>query len=138
MDRHPELTMQTAIMITISLHVLAGAFWAGSTFAVTRFPDDAFALRLFRPQMGAAVLAVVTGFVLWGLLHQGSFDRPEQLLALGVVAAIAAAAIQGISAGQLRRRLATGDTGRGPLPLQRLPAALLSLTIICMVIARFV
>jgi hypothetical protein len=53
-----------------SLHVLAGVFWAGTTFALARTGVER-AAQLLRPQLGAAVVAVATGALLWFLFHRG-------------------------------------------------------------------
>lgn len=55
--------MQTVLVVTLVLHVLSGVFWAGSTFTLARTGGTG-AEKLFRPQMGAAVVAVLTGAVL--------------------------------------------------------------------------
>ena len=63
--------MQTTLIVALALHVLSGVFWAGSTFVLARTGGDQ-ADRLFRPQMGAAVVAIASGAVLWFLLHRGT------------------------------------------------------------------
>jgi hypothetical protein len=60
----------TAIVLVI-LHVLSGVFWAGTTFALTRLSGDQETV-LFRPQMGAALIAILTGASLW---HHLRADR---------------------------------------------------------------
>jgi hypothetical protein len=117
--------MQILIMVLIGLHILAGVFWAGSTFAVVR-SGGAGADALFRPQMGAAAIAVLAGVGLWGLLHRASDGPMEHTLALGALCAIAAAGVQGA----MRRK--------NPLKGQRIAAGLLAITVICMAIARWV
>ncbi|MEN3375287.1 MAG: hypothetical protein V7604_642, partial [Hyphomicrobiales bacterium] len=59
--------MQAILIVTLVLHVLSGVFWAGSTFALARIGGNQ-ADRFFRPQMGAAAVAIVTGGVLGFLL----------------------------------------------------------------------
>jgi hypothetical protein len=117
--------MQTLLIVLIGLHILAGVFWAGSTFAVVR-AGGAGAEVLFRPQMGAAVITVLAGMGLWGILHRGGMGPMERTLALGALCAIAAAGVQGAT----RRK--------NPLKGQRIAAGLLAITVICMAIARFV
>ena|SRR5262245_2986016 len=70
--------MQITLVVTLVLHVLSGVFWAGTTFASARTGGNQADL-FFRPQMGAAAIAVVTGGILWFLLHRG-----VALLAAGV------------------------------------------------------
>jgi hypothetical protein len=117
--------MQILIIVLIALHILAGVFWAGSTFAIARSGGGVGADALFRPQMGAATVAVLAGMGLWGLLHRASDGPMEHTLAIGAVCAIAAAGFQGA----MRRK--------NPLRGQRIAAALLGITVICMAIARY-
>jgi hypothetical protein len=113
--------MQTTLVFTLVLHVLSGVFWAGSTFTLAR--NGTAAEGLLRPQMGAALIAVITGAILWHLVHSGSLGRTEYILLAGAVAAVVAAGIQGQSRGR-----ASG---------QRRAAALLAITVICMAGARY-
>ena len=117
--------MQTLLIVLIGLHILAGVFWAGTTFAVVR-SGGAGAEALFRPQMGAATITVLAGIGLWGILHRGGMGPMERTLALGALCAIIAAGVQGAT----RRKK--------PLKGQRIAAGLLAVTVICMAIARFV
>jgi hypothetical protein len=117
--------MQILLVVLIALHILAGVFWAGSTFAVVR-SGGAGAEALFRPQMGAATITVLAGMGLWGVLHRGGMGPMEHMLALGALCAIAAAGVQGATR---RKNLLKG---------QRIAAGLLAVTVICMAIARFV
>ena len=55
--------MQVILLVTVALHVLTGVFWAGTTFALAR-TGAVSAASLFRPQMGAAAVAVIAGGVL--------------------------------------------------------------------------
>jgi hypothetical protein len=116
--------MQILIIVLIALHVLAGVFWAGSTFAIARSGGSG-ADALFRPQMGAATVAVLAGMGLWALLHRASDGPMEHTLAVGAVCALAAVGFQGA----MRRK--------NPLAGQRIAAALLGITVICMAIARY-
>ena len=52
--------MQLLFIIALSLHILAATFWAGATFTLARTNGEG-AEKLLRPQMGAAVLAALTG-----------------------------------------------------------------------------
>ena len=63
--------MPVLIVIALSLHLLASIFWAGSTFTLARSGGQG-AEALFRPQMGAATVAVLAGIYLWSQLHAGS------------------------------------------------------------------
>jgi len=132
--------MQTAVILALVLHVLSGVFWAGSTFVLARTGGDQ-ADRLFRPQMGAAAVAVVTGAVLWFLLHRGTPGIQEHLLEIGALSALVAAGVQGLGARAVRAvSLAGADaltsTNRVVLS-QRIAAALLAVTVICMAAARY-
>ena len=133
--------MQITLLVTLVLHILSGVFWAGSTFALAR-TGAATTDQLFRPQMGAAVVAIITGGVLWHLLHPPGFSPAEQVLALGALAAVLAAGAQGALCGPALRRLARADgkDARSQTQMalgQRIAAALLALTVICMAAARY-
>ena len=52
--------MQITLLLSLTLHLLAGVFWAGSTFTLARIAA-ASADRLFWPQIVAAGGAIVTG-----------------------------------------------------------------------------
>jgi hypothetical protein len=133
-----EVIMQIALILIISLHVLSGVFWAGTTFAVAR-SDASLALRLFRPQMGAASLAIITGILLWFYLFRGSAGAAGKTLGVGIAAALAAAAVQGTAARLLRRpqSAAAAASARGLNVAQRFAAGLLGITVVCMAAARF-
>ncbi|PSH62919.1 hypothetical protein CU102_24565 [Phyllobacterium brassicacearum] len=96
--------MQQALMIALSLHILAATFWAGSTFALARTSGSG-GEQLFGPQMGAAAVAVLTGAYLWNVLHEGSFGTMEQWLTVGAACALLALAIQAVVAGGALRKL---------------------------------
>jgi len=117
--------MLALIIILIALHVLAGVFWAGSTFAIVRSGGEG-AAALFGPQMGAATLTVLAGMGLWGILHRGPPGPMEHTLALGALCAVAAAGVQG------------STRKKNPLKGQRIAAGLLFITVVCMAIARYV
>ena len=133
--------MQAILIVTIALHVLAGVFWAGSTFVLAR--TGAYqAKQLFKPQMGAATVAVATGSALWFLLHRGSAGMQEHVLSIGAASALLAAGIQGLSARTLRRPVAAGASAafapdKSVATSQRIAAALLAITAICMAAARY-
>ncbi|QND59728.1 hypothetical protein [Mesorhizobium huakuii] len=135
--------MQYVFIVVIGLHVLAGVFWAGTTVTLARDPEIR-AERFIRPQLGAAVMVFLTGALLWYFFHGAYFGSTEMVLALGILAAFAAAGVLGamVSAPsrrlaganaeietQLRARMATGE---------RIAARLLVVTVLCMAIARMV
>ena len=93
--------MQATLIVTLVLHVLSGVFWAGSTFVLARTGGHQ-ADQFFRQQMGAATLAVLTGALLWFLLHRGPAGIAEHILGVGAVCALLAAGVQGASARALR------------------------------------
>lgn len=116
--------MQIPLILLLSVHILAAIFWAGSTFGLARaggVGSDA----LFRPQMGAAVVVIATGLGLWALVHAGRYALPEKILTVGILATIAAAAVQAL----MRKK---------PAVAQRLAAGLLVVTVVCMAAARYV
>jgi len=115
--------MTIVLMLAIALHVLSGVFWAGTTFALARGPSlDGAALR--KPQLGAAAVAIVSGALLGHLAHPGAFGAAERVLMLGAAAALLAAVIQVFKV-------------RGPAAAQRIAAALLAVSLLCMVLARY-
>jgi hypothetical protein len=117
--------MLLLIIILIGLHILAGVFWAGSTFAIVR-SGGAGAATLFGPQMGAATVTVLAGAALMGILHRGPQGPMEHTLALGAVCAVIAAGFQGAT------------RKKNPLKGQRIAAGLLLIAVLCMAIARYV
>jgi hypothetical protein len=117
--------MQLVLIVLMGLHVLAGVFWAGTTFAVVR-SGGAGVDALFGPQMGAATITVLAGVGLWGILHRAAHGPMEHTLALGALCAIAAAGVQGAT----RRK--------NPMKGQRIAAGLLAIAVLSMAVARFV
>jgi uncharacterized membrane protein len=132
--------MQTALIIALSLHVLAAVFWAGGTFVMARGAADG--RRLARPMMGAALVTLLSGGYLWHALHGAAFGKPETMLAVGIAGALLALLLQAGGGALTRRQMA-----RGALPLeqaqtrmakiQRFAAPLLAVTIVCMAAARY-
>jgi hypothetical protein len=143
-DERRSKMLNSTLLVTQVLHVLSGVFWAGSTLALAR-SRAASAGELFRPQMGAATVTVITGGVLTYLLHfPGSGGLQERILELGALAAVLAAAVQGALCGSALRQLAAaggtnnkGSQGRVILGHQ-IAAGLLALTVTCMAGARYV
>jgi len=133
--------MQLALVIAISVHILAATFWAGSTFALARMAGKG-GEQILVPQLVAAVFAIGAGAYLWHTLHRGSFGTAEQLLAAGAVAAIVALAIQAVAiGGALRRlrRLGGDDTSAQSriAAAQRGAAFLLAIAAVTMAAARY-
>lgn len=134
--------MQVTVIVALILHVVSGVFWAGSTFALARFSADQ-GREFLRPQLGAAAAAIVTGALLWYLLHRGSEGISEHVLATGAIFALIAAGIQ--AATGLTGRVLAGARGlqgaqgsNRTLIGQRLAAGCLLITVICMAAARYV
>jgi hypothetical protein len=117
--------MLVVIMVLIGLHILAGVFWAGSTFTIVRSGGTG-ASTLFGPQMGAATLTILAGAGLWFILHRGPDGPMEHTLGLGALCAVIAAGVQGAT------------HKKNPVKGQRIAAALLAITVICMAIAKYV
>jgi len=133
--------MQYVYIVTLGLHVMASVFWAGTTYTLARDPEIRVE-RFFGPQMGAAAVAMLSGALLWYFFHGAYFGSMEQVLALGIVAALSAAGVLGIMVAPARRKLA-GVNGEDEAALrdrmakgERIAARLLVLTVICMAIAR--
>ena len=134
--------MQAALIIALSLHILSSVFWAGTSFTLAR-TGGASGEQLFRPQMGAAVVAVLTGGYLGHLAHAGAFGTTEQVLALGAIAALVAAGVQGAVGGRAIRNLRSGTVDEAAArsriaTAQRIAAALLAVTAVCMGASRYV
>jgi uncharacterized membrane protein len=133
--------MQIALVVALSLHVLSSVFWAGSSFTLAR-TGGAGGEQLFRSQMGAAVVAILTGGYLGHLVHAGAFGTAEQVLAAGAVAALIAAGVQATIGGRAIRALHAGKVGETGArsriaTAQRVAAALLAVTAVCMAAARY-
>jgi uncharacterized membrane protein len=133
--------MQIALIIALSLHILSSVFWAGTSFTLARTGGVGGEL-LFRPQMGAATIAVLSGGYLGHLAHAGSFGTAEQILAVGALAALVAAGVQGAIGGRAIRslRAGTGDEAGARSRIataQRVAAVLLALAAVCMGAARY-
>jgi hypothetical protein len=136
-----NLIMQIVLIIALSLHVLSSVFWAGTSFTLAR-TGGVGSDRLFRPQMGAAVVAVLSGVYLWHSVHEGSFGTAEKILAAGALAAMIAAGVQGAIGGRAIRSLRNGTAdeagARSRLATaQRIAAVLLAVTAVCMGAARY-
>jgi hypothetical protein len=134
--------MQIALVIVLSLHVLSSVFWAGSSFTLAR-TGGAGGELLFGPQMGAAGVAILTGGYLGHLVHAGAFGTAEAILATGAFCALVAAGVQALIGGRAIRTLRNGSADRPAAQsriatAQRVAAALLAVTALCMGAARYI
>jgi len=133
--------MQMLIAATVVVHALAAVFWMSSSGMVGRNGGQG-AETLFPRQMGAALIAVLTGGFLWSQLHTGGVGAYEMILGGGACLAIIAAGVQGVVVGtSLVKLKAGGDVAsvrKTVAGVNRLAAGLLALCFICMVVARFV
>lgn len=133
--------MQYALVIAISVHVLAAVFWAGSTFALARTGAIA-AERLFGPQMGAAGVAVLSGGYLWHILLSEATGTMPQVLGIGAACALIALAVQALVAGRalrsLRRKPEVSGAQSRIVLAHRIAAILLAITTLSMVTARYI
>lgn len=116
--------MHIAIIVVIAIHLLAGVYWAGSTF-VAAFSSGGQARTFFRSQMIAAVLAVAAGVFLWIELIGNAVGPTETSLRIGAACAIVAAGFQG----SMRKRR--------PVLGQRVAAVLLAAAVVSMAIAPY-
>jgi len=133
--------MPSSLAIAVSLHILAAVFWAGSTFAVARSGGSG-AVKLFFPQIGAALVAILAGGYLWHHLHSNGFGPFEQRLAIGAVAALIALLVQVAGAGPVIGRLRRGGAESAPVPgrvavAYRIAAILLAIATLAMAAARY-
>ena len=96
--------MHWNLVVTLSLHVLASVFWAGSTFALARTAGDG-AAALFKAQMAAAIFTVLSGAYLWHTVHEGSVGPAERVLGGAAGAALVALAVQSLVVGRTLRRM---------------------------------
>jgi hypothetical protein len=134
--------MSTVIIAVLVIHVLVSVFWAGSTFALARLAGLG-SERLILPQLGAATFAFLTGGYISHHLHASSFAFAEQVLLLGVACALIAATVQaGIGIPALRGfrngRLDVDRVRDRIGKAQRVSAALLAVTVVTMIVTRYV
>ena len=116
--------MPIGLILLLSLHVLAAVFWAGSTFVLAR-TGGAGIQALRRPQLGASIVAVLTGAGLGAWLHGGGFGRSEKVLMIAVIASLTALLVQVLDRAH-------------PARSQRIAAGLLMIAVVGMVAARYV
>jgi hypothetical protein len=93
--------------------------------------------------MGAAGVAILTGGYLGHLVHAGTFGMAEATLAAGAFCALVAAGVQALIGGRaiktLRNGTADGPAARSRIATaQRVAAALLAVTALCMGAARYI
>jgi hypothetical protein len=124
--------MQLSIAVAMALHVLTTIFWAGSTAVMARM-DGLDARKLFGPQVGAAVLAILSGGYLWHLFHSNTPGRAEHILMIGMGAALLALALQVIAFFKMRAANTSGRINS----LHRPAAGLLAIAAVCMAAFRF-
>lgn len=133
--------MQMLIAAAVVVHAVAAVFWMSSSGMVARGGGQG-AEVLFPRQMGAALVAVLTGGFLWSQLHAGGVGVYEMVLGGGAILAVAAAGVQGVVVGTSRRKLkAGGDAAalrKAMAGANRAAAGLLALCFVCMVVARFI
>jgi len=133
--------MQMLIAAVVVLHAVAGVFWMSSSGMIGRNGGQG-AETLFPRQMGAALIAVLTGGFLWSQLHTGGVGAYEMILGGGACLAIVAAGVQGVVVGTSRRKLKAGGDAvalrKSMAGANRIAAILLGLCFACMVVARFV
>lgn len=114
--------MHNLLLAVIAIHLLAGVFWAGSTFVLAHNRAQG-AEALFRAQMSAAGIAILAGIFL-GIFLGGAAGPARTALGIGVGCAILAAIVQ------IAWR-------KHPVLSQRLAAVLLATTIVTMGIAPY-
>lgn len=132
---------QYVIPAVTAFHVLVGVFWAGSVFVLARNPDFP-AERLAYPQIGGAALVILSGGYLWGVTQGAGFGTSQQVLGAGALCALAAFGVLLTGLPAVRQLKAVPESGtaalRGKIAfIQRVAAGLLTITIICMVVARY-
>ncbi|MER8434482.1 hypothetical protein [Mesorhizobium caraganae] len=135
--------MQYVYIVVIGLHVMAGVFWAGTTITLARDPEIK-AERFIQPQLGSAGVVFLTGALLWYFFHGAYFGSMEMVLALGILAAFAAAGVLSAVVHKTSRQLAGADAAtetalRAKMAGgERVAAWLLVLTVLCMATARMI
>ena len=131
--------MSILIIVVLALHALSAVFWMATTANLGRNGAQG-AEMLFPRQMGAAVVAVLTGGYLWSQLHTGGFGTYEKILAGGVVCALAALLLQIILVGLRLRQLKTDAAAKARADMtvaHRIASGLQMITLVAMVVARY-
>jgi hypothetical protein len=130
--------MPIPLLVTIGLHMAGALFWLLTSLVMGFNNNPAASKVMFRPQMVAATVAVFSGGGLWSMLHPGVFGRPEMVLAIGAVLAIAAAGVQGAMVGGSVRRLPDPAAEAKIILGQRIATGLLVCTLVLMLLAKHV
>jgi hypothetical protein len=130
--------MRILLEVTIGLHMAGAAFWLLTSLVLGFGGDPAQSKVMFRPQMVAATVTVFAGGGLWSLLHPYGFNRPEIVLAIGAVLAIAAAGVQGALVGGSVRRLPDPVAEKKILLGQRIASGLLIVALAMMLLEKHV
>ena len=130
--------MPIPLLITLGLHMAGALFWLLTSLVLGFNKNPAASKVMFRPQMVAATVAVFSGGGLWSMLHPGGMGRPEMVLAIGAVLAIAAAGVQGAMVGGSVRRLPDPAAEVRIILGQRIATGLLACTLVLMLIAKHV
>jgi hypothetical protein len=86
-------TMQVVLIAVVVLHVLAGVFWAGTTFVLARNPES-MTPALARAQTGAMTLAILAGIALWAVARPPEALPGTRVLEIGAACALLAAIAQ--------------------------------------------
>ena len=132
--------MQMLIAALVVVHAVAAVFWMSTSGAVARAKGQGAEI-LFPRQMGAALIAVLTGGFLWGQLHAGGVGAYEMILGGGAALAVLAWVVQGAMVGTSLGKLKTAnaDAARKTMAgANRIAMGLLGLCFICMIVARFI
>lgn len=132
--------MNIAVALVLPLHMLAAVVWLGLAVVISMNAGKG-GEKAFRPQMAAAIVAFLSGGYLWHIYYGARFEAAQKVLAFGVLCAIAAAGVQGMMVGKMRRKLKNGSlTEEAARPIiargHQFAAGLLVITVICMVMAR--
>jgi hypothetical protein len=130
--------MRILLEIVVGLHIAGAAFWLLTSLVLGFGGNPAASKVMFRPQMVAATVTVFAGGGLWSLLHPGGFGRPEMVLAIGAVLAIAAAGVQGAMVGGPVRRLPDPVAEKKIMLGQRIASGLLVVALAMMLLAKHV
>jgi hypothetical protein len=134
--------LTSLIAVALAVHVLSSVFLAGSTFTLARL-SGLGGERLVVPQAVAAVIAIMSGGYLWHMLYGADFGPFEQVLLIGIVAALIAIILQmavgfRTIAARRRGRLDEKSAQQRIAMTQRFAAGLLSISVVCMAVARYV
>jgi hypothetical protein len=132
--------MNLVSAVILPLHMLAGLAWLAAAVVVSMNAGKG-GEKLFAPQMGAALVAFVSGGYLWHVFYGAQFGPAQKVLTAGVLAAIVAAGVQGALIGRAKRALTKGTLAEQPARARialahQIAAGFLIVTALCMVMAR--